>query len=139
MSDFLLNLPDFLRLYLSKEFIVLTSGFFMTIGVFLMIFSLFFSILRINRAMRRDGLEPPALHMINIYAYWHVFSATRKSIANMVKSEQEIGTVKNSFFFNVIPVLPYIKPIDRYISRGFIVSGIIFFAFGFVALFLYPE
>ena len=130
MNDLFPNISHFARTYLSEEFLLLAAGAPGVLGCLFNLAFFFYSVLRVNRAMKRDGIEAPSLHWLSIIGYLNLFAASRKSIANMIKTEQDLGIKKHSFGLCVTIIQPYIKPVDRFISRSF------FFLIGISALFL---
>ncbi len=131
---------DLVRAYVSEDLIITTAAITGIPGFTFQLAFFFHSVLRISRAMRRDGIEPPSLHWLNIIGYLNLFAASRKSIEKMIKTERDAGITKHSYgLFCTEVVIPYIRPIDRFISRSFYFFGGIFLAAAFIYMWLYSD
>ncbi len=138
MVEYFLRLSDFLRSYLSEDliFVGMTP---LLISFFTAPVSIFYSIFRINREMKRDGIEPPTLHYLNIIFYFDALASSRKSIAKKIKSEQDSGNKKHSVFLCVTLIQPYIKPIDRFFARCTGFCAVTFLILSIIHMWLYPS
>ncbi len=140
MYDLFPNISHFLRNYLSEEFFLFTAGIPGLLSFLFQLAFFFYSVLRVNRAMKRDGIEPPPLHWLNIFGYLNIFAASSKSIEKMVQVEQAAGVAMRSFsLLRTTLVIPYIKPVDRFIARSFYFFGGIGLIFALFYMWLYPD
>ncbi|WP_409525571.1 hypothetical protein [Nitrincola sp. MINF-07-Sa-05] len=119
MSDYFVNFPDFARTYLPEDLLIPVFSFLLMLGFIFQLASFFYSVLRITRDMKRDGIEPPPLHWLNIAGYMSIFLVSRRKIEKMIKTERDAGVTKHRFgLICTAVVVPYIKPIDRFLTRG---------------------
>ncbi|MFN3883023.1 MAG: hypothetical protein ACK4L8_16505 [Nitrincola lacisaponensis] len=119
MKEFFLHLTDFSRRYITEEFMLyfglVAAGF----GTIFMI-ALFCSILRIHFSIKRDGKNPPALHLLTLFGYSDILSASQIKIKKRLKKEEFKGS---GFLLNTALIYPYVKPIDRFIARAWFFFG----------------
>ena len=109
------------EVFLSNLFVVTGAA-----GAFLLFLMFFYSILRIEREMKRDGLKRPFkwdIVMTRIPLYWALLSDTPEGLA---KRAQEHADFDSFFDLRVKDVAPYIRPIDHYIAKIAHYIGLIF-------------
>ncbi|KDE39502.1 hypothetical protein ADINL_1956 [Nitrincola lacisaponensis] len=86
----------------------------------------FYSVLRIEGEMKRDGLKRPFkwdIVITRIPYYWALLSDTPEGLT---KRAQEHADFDGFFDLRVKDVAPYIRPIDRYIAKIAHYIGLIF-------------
>ena len=105
-------------------------------GFFCMI-ALYISILRIHFAMKRDGKEPPGLGVLSLIEFVSAFKATKPQYEKQLQYQSEHGVPWISIDYALIQ--PYIKPMDRFLARGWLLLGALFFVCIPFAYWLYPE
>ena len=115
-----------LQRLIPEEFLSGCLGISVAIGVPMLLIMFFYSVLRIEREMKRDGLKRPFkwdIVMTRIPLYWALLSDTPEGLA---KRAQEHADFDSFFDLRVKDVAPYIRPIDRYIAKIAHYIGLIF-------------
>jgi hypothetical protein len=80
----------------------------------------------------------PSLDVFSIYCHWNFFIISPSKAEKLLNS----GTTYLPFEYfagNIRHVPRHIKPIDRFLTKGFIILSLIGFIFIFTAMWLYPE
>ncbi len=106
-----------LQRLIPEEFLLDLLGISAAIGFPMLLIMFFYSVLRIEREMKRDGLKRPFkwdIVMTRIPLYWALLSDTPEGLA---KRAQEHADFDSFFDLRVKDVAPYIRPIDRYIAK----------------------
>ena len=106
-----------LQRLIPEDFLLIAGGLPLSIVFLLLLAMFFYSILRIEREMKRDGLKRPFkwdIVMTRIPLYWALLSDTPEGLA---KRAQEHVDFDSFFDLRVKDVAPYIRPSDHYIAK----------------------
>ena len=134
MRDIFEIFTDLIRDIITQD-VVFIFGALTGIPAFFSMIALYITFLRVHFAMKRDGKEPPGLGPI-----WLIELAT----AFMVTQSQYNKTIKHQAEHSVdlVPyalIQPYIKPMDRFFARGWLLSAALLCVCIPFAYWLYPE
>ena len=131
-----MGIPDLVRNYIPQDTYIALIGLFGVPAFFCMI-ALYISILRIHFAIKRDGKEPPGLGPISLIEFAFSFIVTEHQFNKKVLHQAEHGV--DLISIDYVLIQPYIKPIDRFVARGWALLGSLVCLLGFPYDWLYPE
>ena len=134
MRDIFGSFTEFMRGIITENVLGLFGVLAGIPGFFCMI-ALYISILRIHFAIKRDGKEPPGLGPISLIEMTTALKATHSQYEKkiQIQAQQNVGFVSYAL------IQPYIKPMDRFFSRVWHLSGAVLCVCIAFAYWLYPE
>ena len=134
MNSFFNSFTEFMRGIITEDVFFIYVGLAAIPGFFCMI-ALYISILRIHFAIKRDGKEPPGLGPISLIEMTTALKATHSQYEKkiQIQAQQNVGFVSYAL------IQPYIKPMDRFFSRVWHLSGALLLISLPFAYWLYPE
>ena len=134
MSSFFNSFTELMRGVITEDVFFIYVGLTGLPG-FLCMVALYFSILRVHFAIKRDGKEPPGLGPIWLIELATAFMVTKSQYNKTIKHQAEHGV-------DLVPyalIQPYIKPVDRLFARGCVLLGTLLIVSFPFAYWLYPE
>ena len=136
MRDIFGSFTELMRGIITENVLGIFGVLTAILGFFCMM-ALYISILRVHFAIKRDGKEPPGLGPISLIEYSFAFKATKSQYDKQLQYQAENGVPWVSIDYALIQ--PYIKPMDRFFARGWLLSAALLCVCIVFAYWLYPE